>query len=243
MTNYMDTFELSIVPGWIHATAAPVKEIRQGAPWEAHIPAAPFAAEETADILRELAGHPLELHALLKGQMPLWLEEDVMSQYAPDLDRATCACGQDGCDHIRLVLEEAERKFRAEPLLRLALLGLPRDQLLNAVFRDWAERVPPAAESSDGDALGKLEEKGKGGPLAGEWLAEAAEQGKLHEPGAGFRDVAVSLRTEPVDELEVDDWAALLPRVKNVQQIIRQIASDAADKARERADKLNNPAP
>ncbi|MEI0739784.1 hypothetical protein VQ056_29355 [Paenibacillus sp. JTLBN-2024] len=51
------------------------------------------------------------------------------------------------------------------------------------------------------------------------------------------------MRTEPVDEFEVDDWAALLPRVKNVQQIIRQIASDAADKARERADKLNNPAP
>ncbi|MEI0739786.1 hypothetical protein VQ056_29365 [Paenibacillus sp. JTLBN-2024] len=54
MTNNMDTFELSIVPGWIHATAAPAKENRQGAPWEAHIPAAPLPRRKPRTFLGSL---------------------------------------------------------------------------------------------------------------------------------------------------------------------------------------------
>lgn len=242
MTKITDTFELGIVPGWIHAKTAQARAKSQDAACEVHIPIPPFSKEETAEISRELAGHPYELHALLKGRAPLWLEEDVKSRYAPDLERATCECGQEGCDRIRAVLEEAERKFRAEPLLRLALLGLSKEQLLNAVFRDWAERVPPAAESEDSDALGKLEEKGKSGPSTGEWLAEAAEQGKLHEPGAAFHDVAVDLQAGPGEELRVDDWTVLLPKVKNVQQVIGQITSEAAAKALEQAGKIGKTA-
>lgn len=245
MNQNIKPFELNIVPGWIHAKIAPAVTPgtpEKGGPFEAHIPFAPFSAEEAADIVKELSGHPYELYALLRSRPPLWLEEDVKSRYAPDWARAECGCGKNGCGHVRAVLAEAERKFQDEPVLRLTLLGLPKERLLNDVFRDWAERVPPAAESDDSEALGKLEEKGKAGPSAGEWLAEAAEQGKLHEPGAEYHDVKVHLQAEPTGELQIDDWAALLPGVKNAEQIVRRITTETAEKARERLSLIKDSA-
>ncbi|MDR0269217.1 hypothetical protein [Paenibacillus sp.] len=238
MIKKRETFELSIVPGRIHATAAqnmktngvtPKKE----ASWEVDIPFSQWTAEERADICEKLAEHPYEVYALLKGQTPPWLTQAFHSRRWSEFGQAACSCGLDGCLHIPSVMAEADQRIQSDPLLGLALMGLMRERLLNAVFQDWAGKVPEAAESESGEDLSKLEEKGKVGPSSGEWLAEAAEQGKLHEPGAAYNEVTIQLKDIPDGEVVIDDWTELLPKVKAVQQVIRQITSEAGVKAQE----------
>ncbi|MCJ8011874.1 hypothetical protein MUG84_08980 [Paenibacillus sp. KQZ6P-2] len=245
MIKKKELFELSIVPGWIHAKEIQGQKSNAGAVgvdvgWKVDIPCLQLTEEEREHICERLSGHPLSLYALLKNDIPSWLTEAVSEEYAPRPDQAQCSCGQEGCDHVQVAMEAALAKLRSEPLLRLALVGLTRDNLLNHVFREWAEEVPWAAESGDGEALSKLEEKGKSGPSSGEWLAEAAEQGKLHEPGASYRDVSVNLQAVPENDLEMDDWTELLPRVKAVQQVVRQIVMDASGKAKESLDSIKD---
>lgn len=238
MTKNKEAFELSIVPGWIHAMEAgngknggPAGDADPG--WKVDIPSNQLSVDERTAILERLGDHPMELYALLNHRKPSWFDEDIASKCVPAPAQAVCGCGEQGCRHVDAVMERVEHKLQAEPLLALALAGITRESLLDAVFGQWAAAVPPVAESPDGEALSKLEEKGKSGPSSGEWLAEAAEQGKLHEPGAAYRDVAVHLDSAGNEGPEVDDWKELLPRVKAVQQVIQQITAEAAEKARE----------
>ncbi|MWV45740.1 hypothetical protein GRF59_19170 [Paenibacillus sp. HJL G12] len=238
MLKKNEPYELSIVPGWIHAKEAQSQKSDSGpgiaeAGWKVDIPYPLLTMDGQVEIGERFAGHPYALYALLKNEAPSWLD-GLLPDGASLPEQAVCSCGTDGCGHIQAVMEAAEQKLRSEPLLRLVLRGLTRENLLNHVFREWAEEVPPAAETADGEALSKLEEKGKAGPSSGEWLAEAAEQGKLHEPGAAYREVSVSPKAVPEDELEIDDWTELLPKVKAVQQVVRQITLEAAGKARDR---------
>ncbi|MEC0240842.1 hypothetical protein P4H66_13380 [Paenibacillus dokdonensis] len=240
-----EPFELSIVPGWIHAKEARSQKSNEESAethvyWKVEIPCPQLTAEERTEICERLADHPDDVYGLLKNQQPSWLEEEIPADDVPRLDQAKCSCGQSECRHIQMVLETVEHKLHSEPLLRLTMLGITREQLLNFVFQEWAEEVPAVAESSDEEALSKLEEKGKSGPSSGEWLAEAAEQGKLHEPGSTYLDVKVHLNAIPDDELEMDDWTELLPNVKAVQQVIRQITLEAAGKARESLGSIKN---
>lgn len=232
VTKKKEAFELSIVPGWIHAEEAR-DHTSSGteADWRVDLPCPQLAPEERAEIIEHFTDDPLELNALLKNHLPAWLDERISSKHSPEAAKAECRCGDAGCKHVPAVIQAAEQKLQEEPLLWLTLIGLSREELLDAVFRGWAETMPEAAESSDDEALGRLEEKGKSGPSAGEWLAEAAEQGKLHEPGAGYRDVAFHLNAKPEGEPQIDNWTPLLPNVKAVQQLVAQLTSETAAKA------------
>ncbi|MBE9917367.1 hypothetical protein G8C92_25445 [Paenibacillus donghaensis] len=236
--NKEEAFDLKIVPGRIHAAAAHNGQehndnVKKQPFWQVDIPFEQWSMEKRADISRDLAQNPYEVFGLLRGQTPPWLEEMLQSCWQPKPDQAACNCGRGECGHISEVLTEAYRHIRLDPFLGLALFGLERGPLLDAVFQDWAAKMPKASGAADGGDLSRLEEKGKAGPSAGEWLAEAAEQGKLHEPGALYHEVVIHLDNVPDGEPKADDWSELLPKVKSVQQVISQITTEAAGKARE----------
>ncbi len=187
------------------------------------------------EILIELQNTAHDLYLLLKGQTPVWLDDllpsstDIMM-----MNEATCHCGDSNCQEIITVREYAEQQLSSDPVMKLTLMGLPRKELLPGIFGAWSSAIIPKAKEFAGVEATLTEEKGKSGPSPGEWLAEAAEQGRLHEPGPLFRDVTLKL-TPPVDgENQLDDWTPLLKGSLGVQKALKMIMKKTSDIAEKR---------
>ncbi|OZB90735.1 hypothetical protein [Paenibacillus sp. XY044] len=188
-------------------------------------------------VVERLYDCPADLYLLLQGSRLSWLDE-LFGQATLTWGEAVCSCGEEGCPHAAESMPAIRQRLAEEPLLMLTLLGLPREELLGRVFGDWADSLPPGDVKLASGDLSSLEEKGKGGPSPGEWLAEAAQQGMLHEPGAPFREVAVHLEAVPAKEMPEEDWSGLLPKVTAARQVIRSIKSQTAARAKEQLKRV-----
>ncbi|MFL0555779.1 hypothetical protein [Paenibacillus barengoltzii] len=157
-----------------------------------------------------------------------------------------CACGDPGCARLAPALAAARAAWAADAELRLRQLGWTREALLAAVWAAWAAEAPLAdAEAALRRAAGphdsaRREAAGPGGPPLAERLAEAAEQGRLHEPGPEFHDVDVELgpvgppaagAEAPQAGPDPAPWAALLPGVRGAATGLALVAERVMQRA------------
>ncbi|WP_052756034.1 hypothetical protein [Paenibacillus durus] len=197
------------------------------------------------EVVERLAESPHELYGLLKGCLPAWLAELGLwpddSELADPADPNTAEEAGDTA-----ALAKVREQLAKEPLTALALRGLPKSELTDAVFALWAGGGSVSAEAAGaGPAsaslsaeLARLEKKGTAAS-AGEWLAEAAAEGSLHQPGPLFlevrdRPVPVSPSLSPPGE----DWRPLLPNVPRANEGLELIMRRAAETAARRAKDL-----
>lgn len=202
----------------------------------------PLTGDARNTIIAYLTDHPLELYSLLAGREAPWLAGFVPSPLPGEGEAVPCTCGREACGQAAAVLDAARQKLAAEPLQLLALLGLPREALLAGVFDAWAKAVPPRPSGSAGDTATRVKEKGPSGPSPGEWVAEAAAEGRLHRPGPQLGELAVPLFPPPPGELgPAGDWAALLPGVSGVSQALGLIARAASERAEQKRRRIEQP--
>ncbi|MCM3701328.1 hypothetical protein [Paenibacillus macerans] len=160
-----------------------------------------------------------------------------------------CACGAPGCVRAAEAIAAAEAAWARDAALRLKALGWAPEALAGAVLAAWAAAAPlPDPEAALRQAAGPREGErrasgpGGGGAALAEWLAEAAEQGRLHEPGPEFHDLGVELGRpdaagEPPGGPDPAPWAALLPGVPGAAQGLALVAAQV----RQRAERLAAP--
>ncbi|MEK4114991.1 hypothetical protein NST44_02080 [Paenibacillus sp. FSL W8-0919] len=202
----------------------------------------PLTSDARNTIIAYLTDHPLELYSLLAGREAPWLAGFVPSPLPGEGEGVPCTCGREACGQAAAVLDAARQKLAAEPLQLLALLGLPREALLAGVFDAWAKAVPPRPGGAAGDAATRVKEKGPSGPSPGEWVAEAAAEGRLHRPGPQLGELAVPLSPPPPGELgPAGDWAGLLPGVSGVTQALGLIARAASERAEQKRRRIEQP--
>jgi hypothetical protein len=186
------------------------------------------------EILSELAENPHDLYCLLKGEVPQWLHDLWPSPDRKWMEEAACHCGNPKCHALLTVREYAWQQVSIDPIMKLTLMGLPRKELLSSVFGTWsASNITQAKATAEVEAS-LTKEKEKQGPSPGDWLAEAAEQGRLHEPGPLFRDVTIQLSPPEDSELHPDDWTPLLQGVPGVKKALRMILKKTSDTAEKR---------
>jgi uncharacterized Zn finger protein len=97
-----------------------------------------FSAEEWQDIVRKLRRLPIEVAALLQGEMPEALDAIVQARglsLFPETDRdleTNCSCPDwsNPCKHIAAVYFLLAEAFDDDPFLLLRLRGMAREQLL-----------------------------------------------------------------------------------------------------------------
>lgn len=165
-----------------------------------------------------------------------------------------CACGDPGCARLAPALAAARAAWAADAELRLRRLGWTREALLAAVWAAWAAEAPLAdAEAALRRAAGpregaRREAAGPGGQPLAERLAEAAEQGRLHQPGPEFHDVDVELGpagpaaaagAQPPGP-DPAPWAALLPGVRGAATGLSLVAERVMQRAEELAAPLRS---
>ncbi|MGR6541679.1 hypothetical protein [Paenibacillus tundrae] len=187
-------------------------------------------------ILAELRERPLALYALLRSsaaqaQAPVPAELAALLPTAVGFSQAaeptaqatlgaaaTCSCGSPGCAHVAAAVQAAAARYAAEPLLQLAHAGLPREALLAGVLGSWAEELAlePSGPGRAAETAGRPQARGgEGGAAVGEWIAEAAAEGAMHQPGPGFGAVQVQL-AQPGKPPATPELTALLPGVPAV---------------------------
>ncbi|OAB45420.1 hypothetical protein [Paenibacillus glacialis] len=227
---------LDVRPGMLIGTfAKSLDELTEVSTHEVNIPVAqvcsPLIKEE---ILLELKNSPHDLYLLLKGTTPQWLNDLMPSSKEILMEEATCSCGNSNCQEILVVREYAGQQLSIDPVMQLTLMGLPRKELMSGVFGVWSASINPKAKEFAGVEASLMEEKGKSGPSPGEWLAEAAEQGRLHEPGPLFREVTLNLKPPEDGENQLDDWTPLLKGSLGVQKALKMIMKKTSDIAEKR---------
>lgn len=216
------------------------------------IPLAPAAEQEKQALLRQLAERPRLVAALAEsgaGGIAKLLPAD----RAPGAPGGVhCACGDPGCARLAHALAAARAAWATDAELRLRQLGWTREALLAAVWAAWAAEAPLAdAEAALRRAAvpregARREAAGPGGPPLAERLAEAAEQGRLHQPGPEFHDVDVELGPagppaagkQPPAGPDPAPWAALLPGVRGAATGLSLVAERVMQRAEELAAPL-----
>ncbi|WP_366291201.1 hypothetical protein [Paenibacillus sp. AN1007] len=174
-------------------------------------------------VLAQLRRRPLALYALLRGgpapeelagllaaAEPAGAPGDAVPGAA-----AACTCGSAGCAHAAAAERAAAARLAAEPLQLLAHAGLPREALLAGVLGSWAEELAhdPSGPGRAAETAGRPQARaGEGGAAVGEWIAEAAADGAMHQPGPGFGAVEVRL-AQPGTPPALPELTALLPGV------------------------------
>lgn len=181
------------------------------------------------EILGELQHSSSDLYDLIKGITPPWLNEILPSISDTLMKEITCSCGISTCEEGLFMREYAEQQLLTNPIMRLCLMGLPRQELLSSVFDAWSSLNLQDGKEAAVLETSLMEEKGKSGPSPGEWLAEAAEQGRMHEPGPLFRDVTLNLNSPEDSELHPDDWNSVLQGTPGAQKALRMIMKKASD--------------
>ncbi|GAB6928596.1 hypothetical protein JCM10914A_25790 [Paenibacillus sp. JCM 10914] len=186
-------------------------------------------------IIAYLREDPQALYRLLVGRDASWLEELAPVSLRGKEESAHCTCGRTACAHAATLLDAATLRFAAEPLERLKLLGLPREALLTGVLDAWAMAAPPQAGGPAEESATRGKERGANGPSPGEWVAEAAAEGRLHRPGPQLGEFALALSPPPAGQLgPAGDWAGLLPGVSGAAKALGLIAREAAKQAEQK---------
>ncbi|KAI7263765.1 hypothetical protein KC345_g9044 [Hortaea werneckii] len=197
------------------------------------------------EVLRRLSAHPGELYDLLQGSL-----NEELAALAPlpadaELEQAAHEQGTGSLPAEELLLR-VKQQLKKEPLLAFALRGLSKEELLAGVFALWAE----VGNGEDGEGtrdasgllaaeLARLERKGPAVP-SGEWLAEAAAEGSLHQPGPLFHEIeARPLPVIPVVAEIAENWASLLPQTPRATEGLALIMRQVAEAAARRAGSLN----
>lgn len=238
-----ERIRLEIEPGWLKGKVDGADE--SSGTYEVSVQVKTLNPAAREGVLAYLEEDPQALYRLLAGQDALWLAELAPSPLQgeePAAD-ARCTCGQRACGHAAALLAAAALRLAAEPLQQLTLLGLPREALLAGVFDAWAKAAPPPAGGSAAEQATRAKEKGPSGPSPGEWVAEAAAEGRLHRPGPQLSELAVQLSPPPpADQLgPVGDWTSLLPGVRGASKALSVIARGAAKQAEQKRRNLKSP--
>ncbi|WP_408893811.1 hypothetical protein [Paenibacillus taichungensis] len=170
---------------------------------------------EREAVLAQLRKRPLALYALLRGGPAPAELDGLLPRPLSAGGAATCTCGRPECAHDAAAERAVAARFAAEPLLQLAHAGLPREALLAGVLGSWAEELAhdPSGPGRAAETAGRPQARGgEGGAAVGEWIAEAAADGAMHQPGPGFGAVKVRL-AQPGKPPATPELAALLPGV------------------------------
>ncbi|PQP83625.1 hypothetical protein C0Q44_02755 [Paenibacillus sp. PCH8] len=174
-------------------------------------------------VLAQLRKRPLALYALLRGgPAPEELAgllpaapEGLPGAAATASAAVACTCGRTGCAHAAAAERAVAARLAAEPLLQLAHAGLPREALLAGVLGTWAEELAhdPSGPGRAAETAGRPQVRGgEGGAAVGEWIAEAAADGAMHQPGPGFGAIEVHL-AKPGKAPALPELTALMPGV------------------------------
>lgn len=198
-----------------------------------------WSAARRQEIVQRLAVNPGELFALLQGRLTGRLAELELMLTDSELEQALLE--NQGTEALKLLKE----RLAEEPMLALTLRGFTKSELLDGVFALWTNDVLANDElETDDEAapvddlateLARLERKGPA-ISSGEWLAEAAAEGSLHQPGPQFHEIAVRpFPTSPVVAEVTEDWEKLLPQtpkaVEGLTLIMNRVAEAAARRA------------
>ncbi|WP_379158394.1 hypothetical protein [Paenibacillus sp. sgz5001063] len=223
--------------------AAAVQEPEAAAVLSLEVP--PWTAEQKRAVLQELAEHPGELYGLLQGELGVRLAGLGLLPAEDELASAVFEQEPGAADRAQLQTLLTQR-LSEEPLLALSLRGLGKEELLAGVFALWAEAGTEDEEAALPDASGtlaaelaRLERKGPA-VTSGEWLAEAAAEGSLHQPGPLFHEIAARpFPVSPVVAVPTEDWKSLLPQTPRATEGLALIMREVADAAARRAAGLS----
>lgn len=202
--------------------------------------------EQGQILLRTLQQNPLELAALIEQGTIALLPIIERLQLVPpwkltenSFETAVIDCG------------DTAWASDSTGALQLALLGWSPESLTEAVWAAWANVSPPIdVEKTLSEITGRSDDTQRGsvseGPRVAEWLAEMADQGKLHQPGPQFHDVEIRLdsyATEAGNEPEVltalkEQTATLLPGVFGAAKGLGLVANGVMQRAEELAAPL-----
>ncbi|WP_310831217.1 hypothetical protein [Paenibacillus pedocola] len=198
-----------------------------------------WSAERKEEVLQQLAGHPGELYELLQGRVTGGVAG--LQLLPAELDPAGYGSNPEARQPGGL-LAWVKKRLAEEPLLMFLLRGMSKEELLGAVFALWMEEeTAPQDEGHTAPGsvlaaeLARLERKGPAVPT-GEWLAEAAAEGSLHQPGPLFHEIASRpFPASPVVAKVTESWETLLPNTPRASEgltlIMRHVAESAARRA------------
>ncbi|UQZ34651.1 hypothetical protein C2I18_14630 [Paenibacillus sp. PK3_47] len=234
--------KLEILPGAVKVTGeagkAAADQKRPAGPVQT-LQAPCWTDEQKREVLHYIAEHPGELYELLQGRLSGGLAG--YKVLPADEEWTVSGADHEAPDSGRLP-EKIRRQLAEEPLLGFALRGLDKEELLSGVFALWAEeendpgeevKQPPAGTLAA--ELARLERKGPA-VSTGEWLAEAAAEGSLHQPGPLFHEIAARpFPASPVIDTPPERWSDLLHATPRAEEglvlIMRRVAEAAARKA------------
>jgi hypothetical protein len=203
-----------------------------------------WQAARRREILQSLALSPGEVYALLQGRLTGGLAELELLPTETELEQVLFE--GEGVESKAEMLKLIKERLAEEPLLALSLRGFTKGELLDGIFALWAEGDIDANESdTEAEAapvselsieLARLERKGPA-ISSGEWLAEAAAEGSLHQPGPQFHEIASRpFPSQPVVAAVTEDWGTLLPQtpkaLEGLTLIMRRVAEAAARRAK-----------
>ena len=228
--------QLEAVPGVLKAT----RVVLPGSKSEMSIKVPVWSPSTREELVRRLALCPNEMYALLQGRAPQWFTE---WGFLPSELEQNLGTGEKDLDiKNEDMLKQIKKGLSEQPVLALKLRGFPKEELLEAVFAYWAETAAEAEEVTGANPatilateLARLERKGPA-ISAGEWLAEAAAEGSLHQPGTLFHEVGERpFPKNPAVAAVTEDWQTLLPQTPKVQEgltlVMRRVAEAAAGRA------------
>ncbi|MEK4848440.1 hypothetical protein NST04_00930 [Paenibacillus sp. FSL H7-0756] len=197
------------------------------------------------EVLHQLAAHPGELYDLLQGSLNGGL---AALELLPADDELRLAADEQGTGLLpaEKLVERISQQLTQEPLLAFALRGLSKEELLSGVFALWAEQENERSAEEDAPAsvslaaeLARLERKGPA-VSSGEWLAEAAAEGSLHQPGPLFHEISSRPFPAMPEVMEPEeDWSALLPQTPKAREGLALLMRRVSEAAAKRAAGLN----
>lgn len=136
-----------------------------------------------------------------------------------------------------------------DPWQAFLLRGLTQAEMLDGVFSSWSKVEPDHTEADPykpgtgelAAELARLERKGP--PItSGEWLAEAAAEGSLHQPGTQFHEIAErELPSAPVHAEVRETWERLLPQTPRAREGLELVLRRVSEAAVQRANGIRRP--
>ncbi|WP_435923815.1 hypothetical protein [Paenibacillus sp. DYY-L-2] len=213
------------------------------------LPAYAPGAPEREALPERLAARPLLLAGLLEegaGAILALLPEQPPWRRQAATDPA-CTCGARECGHGADAMARGDAAWAADAGLRLALLGWTPETLAAAALDRWAAVKPlPDPEEALRRAAGGPEHApgsagANGGPALAEWLADMAGQGRLHQPGPEYHDVAEDLlkalrhNVKPGHGPAPAPLTAMLPGVSGAAKGLALVAGRVMERAAETA--------
>lgn len=197
------------------------------------------------EVLQRLSAHPGALYDLLQGSL-----NEELAALAPlpadaELEQAAHEQGTGALPAEELLLR-VKQQLAKEPLLGFALRGLSKEELLSGVFALWADQENEQNREDETPApvslaseLARLERKGPA-VSSGEWLAEAAAEGSLHQPGPLFHEISARPFPAIPDVVEPEeDWSTLLPQTPRAREGLALLMRRVSEAAARRAAGLN----